>query len=464
MNKLLKLLLISILIFSINIWDIFAYKKSEIPKLLNDAIQSFDKDKKNMILEKEKVIEFLKTKLNRFFLNSYVYNNIKKYTYNWYHIIDNVEWEDFNRLEFEYNKYNLLDKEMLKLKKEQLRDYLVKKLIEQNIVKIEQDISQFDLEIFLWWTMTVKKNNTKITKNNLLDMYIDTIFESELWKLKKISDTNISQNIYYNYLYDNNIKGIANFNIDLKKFKNTIIVRNEEDFKKLFKLTSYRFRSGYKWDTSYRKYNILQVYDTIKWNKLVLYPNETMSFNNIYKLNDIWYTKYLNGIAIINGEEKKWVYGWWVCWAATWFYQWALYNKNIKSATRNHSLWYNLYVANINGNVIRTPWLDSTYFGDVVDLKMTNTSKYPIILVNRIFEGIEENFTISMVYEKDDKISNLKFISRNKNCFTWLIDWKYKTSCYKDIMPEKYAKEAAEKIAAEKALLENSELVIDNKD
>jgi len=38
---------------------------------------------------------------------------------------------------------------MLKLKKEQLRDYLVKKLIEQNIVKIEQDISQFDLEIFL---------------------------------------------------------------------------------------------------------------------------------------------------------------------------------------------------------------------------------------------------------------------------------------------------------------------------
>jgi len=31
-------------------------------------------------------------------------------------------------------------------------------------------------------------------------------------------------------------------------------------------------------------------------------------------------------------------------------------------------------------------------------------------------------------------------------------------------MPEKYAKEAAEKIAAEKALLENSELVIDNKD
>ena len=70
---------------------------------------------------------------------------------------------------------------------------------------------------------------------------------------------------------------------------------------------------------------------------------------------------------------------------------------------------------------------------------MKNVGKYPIIMINRIWEplNVEENFTLSMRYEEDDKIDSIKFIKRVGNCFTWKIGDNYKKSCYKKIMTEK---------------------------
>ena len=445
MKNYLKIFL-SIFLLLLTINSSSAYKKKDVPDILNNIIQELPIEKKTELLENNKVKLFIKDQINDVFLNSFVYKNIKIKAKNDITLLKenttNKEWiisEDFS-INMEINKYNLLDPVMLLEEKEKLRKVIVRELFEQGIVKIEDDLSQFNVEIFPAWNIEITKNWYVSKKNNYIDDYINFIFKEILSELKVIDNARPEENMYYNYLYDNKIIYNITKPIKFDIFKNSLIIRNVDDYNALFKVTSFRFRWWYKWDKPYRQYNIKKLYDTVKWNTLVLYPEQTLSFNNLYVMWDTaQWTKYKNGTAIINGKEKEWIYWGWVCWAATWFYQWALYNKNIESKTRNHSLWYNSYVANINGKQIWTPWLDSTYFWESVDLKMKNVGKYPIIMINRIWEplNVEENFTLSMRYEEDDKIDSIKFIKRVGNCFTWKIGDNYKKSCYKKIMTEK---------------------------
>gem|GEM_PF-5711413 len=52
-------------------------------------------------------------------------------------------------------------------------------------------------------------------------------------------------------------------------------------------------------------------------------------------------------------------------------------------------------------------------------MKITNKSKYPIVLVNKVKNNMEQNFSLSLKYEKNDKIDKLEFIKQQNNCFEW---------------------------------------------
>ena len=445
MNKIKTIFLIFLtasFLFSINNTNAKTYKKNEIPFIINKILQKVDSEKKEKLLINEKVINFIKN-YPKVFINSFVYKVISTRTYNNYKI-------ENNNLSFNYNKLNILNPTFFNIKKEQIREFIILELIKTGKLNIDKDVKWYYLDTNLKWELIVKKNNIKIDKKDLIKEYIDSIFVDDFKDIKYISN-NYNTNIYYNYLRDNNIKRFKSINIDLDKLKNSLIIRNVKDFKKMFKVTSYRYRSWYKYDPSYRKYNIAQIYNTIPNNKLVLYPKQTISFNSIYLKWDNW-KKFKYWSVILKWKVEDKVYWWWVCWAATWMYQWSLYNKYIKTNARNHSFWYNMYRASINWQKIYTPWLDATYYTNVIDLNLTNVWDYPIILVNRIVDNIEENFTLSMTYVKDDKIPKIQFIKNSSlynkdkekthNCYTWKINWKYRYSCYKD---KEYAKKQEEK-------------------
>lgn len=446
----IRVFLLSIILFVGLYTNTHALTKNELPNLLNNAIQKMSPEKKSMVLQNKKVITFLND-FPTVFIRRFTYNKIDKITFNDFNISD-------NHLIFKYNKLNLLNKDMYQKKKELLREYIIKELIKSNKLNIDEDIQWYYIDTNLKWELHVKRNKNKINKVDLIDQYINFLFKKNREEFKYISNTNQSINIYYNYLLNNNFIVNNNTKIDLDLLSKSLIIRNVDDFKKYFKVTSYRYRSGYRYDPSYRKYNIAQVYNTIKNNKIVIYPKQTISFNQIYLKNDNW-TKFKKWSIIMKWEVKKDIYWWGVCWAATWMYQWTLYNKYIKTNARNHSIWYNQYRASINGKKIYTPWLDATYYTNAIDFRMTNTWTAPIILINRIVNNIEENFSLSMTYVKDDKIKPISFKNRKDNCFTWQINWKYKYSCYKAINSEEKAKEL-EKAKALELKLKKDKIVV----
>lgn len=414
-------IILSVFIFS-NINTTFAINQSEIHGVINNTLWKLNPEKKEIILNKLSTSKLLEKELGGMYLNSYVYSNIKKHLFNEYGINKNE-----NLLYFSYNRYSLLDSNLLNNKKDELRYFLIKELVENNIIDLSWDIQLYNIN-YTESNYSVFRNEQISFKDDLLDMYIDNLFNKEIDKLIKISP-NSNVNMYYNYLLDNKIEWQIMSKIDLNNFKNSLIIRNENDFKKLFKLTSYRIRDTYSNDKQYRQFNIKTLYDTIPNNTFLLNPNQTFSFNKIYKTNDNG-TKYKEGAAIIEQKEVTWIYGGGVCGAATGIYQGTLFNKWLEVAARNHSFWGWIYNANINWTYINIPWLDSTYFTDATDLKIKNITKYPIILINKVVDKKEYNFTLSMNYQSDDQIKILKFESKKDKCYTWTIWEKTKTSCY----------------------------------
>lgn len=415
------LLLIISIILTIN----YTYANSNISIKLYEYV----KNNKEKLIKKEWYEKILKNIVWEYisewnihiFLNKYVNNDQNK---------PYVEiWND-GYIYINYNKYMGYNEKYNTETYEIIRKEIIRYLFENNIVDIDDDIKQFDIEIFKDWNIVVSKNDYSTNKKDTINEYIASL---PLKKEIKNEFKSINKNIYLDILLSgNNLVEMWKFKIDINNIKDSLIIRNVEEFNELFSVSSYRFRSWYKYDDEYRKYNIKAVYDTN--NKFVLYPNQKFSFHSLYELWDKKFG-YKEGTAIINWKEKKWIYGWWVCGAATWIYQWALFNKNLEFSTRNHSLWYNMYSANINWNKIYTPWLDSTYYDKNIDLSIKNIWRYPVIFVNRIWEGhdIEENFTLSMNYEKNNTISNLDFLWKDWNCYKWNIDWNVRTSCYKNI-------------------------------
>ena len=235
--------------------------------------------------------------------------------------------------------------------------------------------------------------------------------------------------------------------IDLKKYKEMKSIKfilDEKEMKRLIDDWSFwvvTSRERVNSDASYRLHNIKTAFSKI-WNEVVLEAWKEISFINSISYDWFWEKKlYKDWYSIVWWKEVK-EYGWWLCWAATALYQWALQNKWIQIQSQNHSKWFSsLYIADFEKNRIKTPWNDATiyYYWNKnwsfqwIDLKLKNTTTSPIYLFNKVIEKdkkkIEQNFTLWNLSNK----WSLEFIEKKWNCYTWKINWNNKTSCYKSI-------------------------------
>lgn len=415
-----------------NIINIYADKNTD--DIFIRKIEKIPEQKRKEILEKEKVKNYLdrsisRTKVDRYLINNKYLDNTKPIIY-----IDEEQ-----NITIKYNKYSHFNTYIQNQNRNYLREVLVEMLVKKYPEILDWELEKFILDIDnegkLLITTKSKFNNTN--KNINLDEYISEITTptSTYNNLKSISTSHIV-NTYYNILYDNiwekrnNL--ISSFKFNLKEIKNSIIFKNEQDVKNLLDVNSYRIRDKFKWDYWYRKFNINLIYNTFKDNIKILNPWKTVSYNDIFNLWDKKGEKYKYWTAIVWNKEEK-VYGWGVCGWTTWFLQGALWNANLDLKFRNHSWWYwYLYNANIDWKYITTPWLDATYYGWVVDMKITNIWKYPVFLINKVNKAeIEKNFTLW--FKWDIKKADLRFIKKSWKCYYWKRDDKTITSCYKHI-------------------------------
>lgn len=206
---------------------------------------------------------------------------------------------------------------------------------------------------------------------------------------------------------------------------------NKEDIYTFFNVVSYRNRNM-RWDPAYRIYNIQQAYNIIGWDNWIYVINhqDTFSYNSI-----IWprldASTFRSWASIVKGNIQEEL-GWGLCGWTTWIFQWTVYNADLQRIWHNHSQWYGyLYKANIQWDDVDTPWLDIAYWKDGTDLQLTNEWQYPIIMVNRIVENIEFNFTLS--YKNSGHVSDISFQWKNGNCYDWKVNWDDIDSCYQKV-------------------------------
>jgi vancomycin resistance protein YoaR len=181
----------------------------------------------------------------------------------------------------------------------------------------------------------------------------------------------------------------------------------------------------------------------------VISPGEELSFleeinydpqeQELYKA---WFTVVL--------DEDQTEYGGGLCGASTAVYQWLLTNTAIEPAERRaHTQRHGyLYDAEVNGEVISTPWLDSTIYDGHIDYKIKNTAPYPIVVVSNYDGtswGLEEVFSLAKTehqgsFEHDYARPNRSTIVDNwvrKTvrwwCYGWIINWEERESCYKNV-------------------------------
>jgi len=332
--------------------------------------------------------------------------------------------EDSNKIYINFDKYNDNIKD-----KNKYEDKINKIII--NAILKKKDFNYNN--IIKSYNYVLNENKLQISlkkdKNKVKEDYYDKL-------IKEIENIPIEKykinELFFDYLSENSIetKDSKVIEINFDKLEKSIIPNLEKEME----LISFRTRKEFVNDSYYRRYNIKKVYDTIEDN-LFIFDNKNLefSFNDVYNKDDDWYSKYKNWYAIVDDKEKK-TYGGWVCWAATWFFQWSLLNSWLEIKSINHSIWYShLYPANINWKQITTPWLDSTYFAPFADLKIKNITNYPIWMINKVENNIEQNYTISFKINKL-KEKSLNFENKSGNCYTWKIDKKFIKSCYKKVL------------------------------
>lgn len=216
-----------------------------------------------------------------------------------------------------------------------------------------------------------------------------------------------------------------------KESMKTIYLNSDvtEELERNLYIVSFRERDLFKYDPLYRQTNISYTYNWLRNNMIILKSGQTFSFNKLYgEIDKI--TPYKDWIWILKGKEE--LMSWWgVCGAATWIYQSVFLIEGLKVTSRPHGTWYNhLYTSKINGENIRIPWLDATYYGPYVDLKLENTNNYPVFSLNRIVNKKEEN--IWFIYSKKKEKKELKYIRKVGKCHEWKIWEEKKLSCYKE--------------------------------
>ena len=228
--------------------------------------------------------------------------------------------------------------------------------------------------------------------------------------------------------------------------------KSASDLKTLwYEVVSSRYRTNY--DPAYRRHNIVTAFGYLGHTK-VLNPGESFRYLWSIHYDPKAGKNYKNGLAIVDDEEIP-VYGWGICWGSTATYQWLVTNVGLKLDGRNHSKWFsNMYSATINGEKITTPGIDATVFAGAVDLKVTNISDHPIIIVlnfNGNYGGIEETMSLWLAQDK----GSLEFVGKKTStqvkkkinpktgsgytetvktgCYTRKINGKDKRSCYGEI-------------------------------
>lgn len=224
---------------------------------------------------------------------------------------------------------------------------------------------------------------------------------------------------------------------EISQLGSLYLFKNEQDLKDLwYELVSWKSRINQ--DVDYRRHNIMAAFHNIGTIRLLM-PGEVFSTLKEIHYNPNsgrWY-EYVKWLVTV-GDGAIMLYGWWLCGVATALYQWALTNLGLSVIDYSpHSTYYrNLYEAEVNGTMIKDPWLDATIFSPVYDLKLKNIREYPII-IGFSFDGLsgsqEQVFTLA---KSQDKWS-FEFIRSYKkwtySCFTWKINGENRTNCYKHV-------------------------------
>jgi len=222
--------------------------------------------------------------------------------------------------------------------------------------------------------------------------------------------------------------------------------RAQDLMQQWYEIVSHRSRKNT--DPQYRRHNISTAFAEFGSVRVVA-PGESIRFLDEINYDPLEWKKYMQWYVIVQDEEQP-EYGGWLCWASTALYQWILTNTALAPTEwRAHTKRYgDLYNAQINGEYISTPGIDSTIYDGHIDFELTNTAAYPIILVLNYdgeYGGIEEVFSLA----KTQDIWSYNLISQRRNsstiyidgkpksvrwwCYIWEVNGEERQSCYKEV-------------------------------
>lgn len=307
-----------------------------------------------------------------------------------------------------------------------LRQYIIPRLVSSWFTKFATKPygSSSGLYVDIDWQFYVDQ----ITLNDDLDIYLARRRKNNKWAN--------AQNISL-YLTPQ----------EIKKFSSVYLFKNKEDLQKLwYSLVSNRARTNT--DQAYRRFNIKTAFDAI-WPVRVLLPGTSLSFLTESHF-DIDRKELYKWWKVISSDEEVDDYGWGLCGAATALYQGTVTNAGLEMKMRNHSKRYrNLYTATIDGQRQATPGIDATIFYPWLDLVITNSRTYPIILVmnyDGTYKWLESVFTLwksgdtgslEYVWKRTYKATlNVKGWEKktvNGQCHSRLINGVKQERCYKEV-------------------------------
>ncbi len=320
--------------------------------------------------------------------------------------------------------------------KKNLKSYVKSQLVQEAFswfVSKPYSWSSNDVNITTWnysftWDLIVE--SLPIKSNDPLDQHIDNFLAS-----------------YNDTEYQIHKKPFILSSTDYGSWTWIHLFKNAQDLTDMwYTIVSHRVRENY--DKSYRRHNISTALKEF-WSVRVVNPWEVLSFIDEINYDPQEQELYKNWFTVVLDEDQT-EYWWGLCGASTALYQWLLTNKAILPAEwRAHTQRYwNLYDAQVNGETITMPWLDSTIYDGHIDYKIENTANYPIIVVSNYdgsFWWIEEVFSLAKTedwWDFEHKyawpnratviVDGIKKTVRGW-CYGRIINWEERESCYKQV-------------------------------
>lgn len=214
------------------------------------------------------------------------------------------------------------------------------------------------------------------------------------------------------------------------------LYKTEQDLRDLwYELISRKSRINT--DVEYRRRNISAAFHNIGMVRL-LKPGEIFStLKELHYVPNQWLYNYVEWLVTV-GNGATMIYGGGLCGVATALYQWALTNLGLSLIDYSpHSTYYrNLYEAEVNGIMVKDPWLDATIFSPIFDLKLQNIRDYPII-IGFTFDGLsgsqEQVFTLAKPQDRGSFEFIRSYMKWTYSCFTWKINGENRTNCYRHV-------------------------------